>query len=959
LRKKFLIIDSFALFFRAFYGVPPLTLSDGTMVNAVYGFLNQLFSALKNFDPDYIICAFEGGTELDRKKIFTDYKANRTEPIPEFIQQIPILESVLNSFNLPIKKQEGYEADDIIGSIVNDENLKSQDFLFYILTGDNDLLQLVEDDRVFVYTFGRNFSEGILYNEKKVLEKYGFGPKKLVDFKGLKGDPSDNIPGVSGIGDKTATNLILRYGTVEEIYKKLENGEISTETSRVLNLLVNGKNSAILSKNLATIEKNLKVEIDLEKSKSTNLNRNGLKKILNDLKFFSLIKRLDQINEKFFSEFKNSGDVFHKISLQNDFEDMNKNFLQNESLNLFQNQMFSQSLESSSSQNFTQKNFEFRTTIVTDENFSEILQKIKNERFFAFDTETDSTNSHTANMISLSVAIKPNETFYFPFNHKIGKNLSPTKIALLSKIFENPESLKIAHNFKFDMQILENSGIKVSTKKIFDTMIAGHLISNGKGESVSLDNLSLLYFNYTKISFDSLFPENFEGEKSFEFVDLERGARYCTEDSFFTFLLFQEFKKFVGDFDSTENVVDYNRFPLQKIFELEMKVLPVISKIERNGVNFDKRKAEILNKNYREIVTKLALEIQKIAGIDFNVNSAKELSEVLFEKLKLSQVGIKKTIHGRSTGEETLEKLKDLHPIISKILEYRHFEKIRNTYLEKLPNEIANDGRIHTHYSQIGVISGRLSSSNPNLQNIPKVSEIEELFVAKDSNHKLVSIDYSQIELRIMAKISEDKNLIDDLNQGLDIHAITASKIFGKNFTEITKDERQIGKTINFSIIYGVTEFGLAKSLRISSEEAKIIIQKFFKSFPNVYRWMEKTILSARENGFVKTFFGRVVHIPLLKSVNKNLVAQGDRMAINIPIQGTGAEIIKLAMIRVQEFLDEKNLKTKMVLQIHDELTFDVPNEEMEILDEIKFIMQKVGVEILGISLPVEIKKLS
>jgi len=905
------LIDSSALIHRSYHAIPELTTKDGTPVNAVYGFSTTLIKFLKDFKPDYVLASFDEDGETFRHEIVESYKANRLEAPEDLKIQFPIVRKIVDSFGFKSASKKGYEADDIIGSVV--EKFKNKDNLkIIILTGDNDLLQLVSNDKVLVFTFGRNFSLGTLYNEKKVIEKYGFPPSLIADYKALKGDESDNIKGVHGIGEKTATELVKKFGSVEKLYKAIKEGDekILGIKDKVFNILKNGEKDCLESKALAQIERNLEVQYEID-DLVPNFDPENLRKVFTDLSFSSLIKRIPEIN-----------------------------FLQ--SKKTYANKI--NNLESDKSTKMN-KNKDFEILVASKENWKEVLKIIEDSRSFAFDTETDSLNPQKANLVGLSFATSENFGIYIPFRHKNYNNLEIEKVLELQEAFSS-KNLKIAHNIKYDIHVLKNYGVKVS-KPFYDTMIAEFLITCGQSQSLSLDFLVEKYFQKKKIYFEELFSN--KDEKNFSDLDVEIASEYSVEDSIYTFRIWKKLS----------TILENEQKNLGRIFDLEMNTVPVLVDMERNGFLVDEKKAREISEKLKLMQLQIKSKVESLTGEKINLNSPKEVSNLLFNKLKLPTLGIKKTTLGYSTSEDSLLELRNQSQVVREILKYREIEKMINTYLEKIPAMQDEDRRVRTNFSQTQVATGRITSSNPNLQAIPKRTnlgkKVRSIFVA-DRNFKILSIDFSQIELRVLAEISKDENLTSSFEKNSDIHKITAATIFGKNEQDVTEEERDIGKTINFSIIYGVSPFGLSKSLDVEIEIASIFIESFFQKFPKVKLWINETIKSAYEKSFVKTALGRKIFIPFLKSPNLSTRKQGERQAVNYPIQGTASEILKIGMVKIDEFLRSEKMKTKILSQIHDEIILEINNEEIGYIDKLKGIFSSAPEEIFGKKFPVEHK---
>ncbi len=876
-KEKFVIIDGNALLHRAWHAIPNLTTKKGLMVNAVYGWFMIFFKMYKELRPNYIAVAFDVKGKIFRHKIYPKYKANRQKKEQELYDQLLIVKDILKLFNIKIFEKKGFEADDIIGFITN--QTKQTNLKTYIVTGDLDLLQLVSQN-ILVYKLRKGLSDVEIYNIKEIEEKFeGLKPNQIIDFKALKGDPSDNIPGVPGIGEKTAIKLIKEFNSIENLYKKLEdkpenliNKNIS---KRIINLLLNNKDLAFLSKKLIQINTKLNIDFNLEDCKFEKFNKQKIIKKFQELEFKSLLSKIPNLNN----------------------------------INILQKNLF------------ISKNY---TLINTQEKFEEFIKILEKMDKFAFDTETDSLNKN-AKLLGISFCGKPGEAFYLLNKEKWLKKLKP--------IFENKKIKKIAHNAKFDIQVLQTCGINVENL-YFDTMIASYLLNPGT-RNHKLDTIVFSIFGYEMTPIEKLIGKKNKKQKSLDEINLESVAQYSCEDADWTFRLVEKLEK---------------KLKQEKLFKLfkqiEMPLIPILLKMENNGFKIDIKYLQKLNRKITKKLNIIDQKIYKLAGEEFNINSPIQLKKILFEKLKLPTKGIKKSKTGISTAAGELEKMKNIHPIIDLILQHRELSKLKSTYIENLPKLADENNRVHTTFNQTITATGRLSSTNPNLQNIPIRSEfgkeIRKSFIA-EKGYKILSADYSQVELRVIASLSNDEKLIQSFKKGEDIHKRTAAEIFHIDINKVTPEQRYAAKAINFGIIYGLGPIGLAKSVGISTEEAKIFIDRYFQIYKGVKKYIEKILKKTREQGYVESLFGRKRYLYEINSNVQIIRASAERMAINAPIQGSASDIIKLAMIKIDNYLSTNYPQAKMLLQIHDELVFEVPVENLLIIaKKIKFYMENV-----------------
>ncbi|MBW1973538.1 MAG: DNA polymerase I [Deltaproteobacteria bacterium] len=877
------LIDGSSYIYRAFYAVRALSTSKGLPTGAVYGFTRMIMKLLKDFSPIYIAIAFDAKGPTFRHKIFEEYKANRPTMPEELIPQVPYIKEIVQAFGIPIIEIEGYEADDIIGTLAN----KAYEAGFYvvIVSGDKDMNQLI-NDRISIIDTMRDEITDI----NNIKDKFGVQPSKVIEVMGLAGDTSDNVPGVPGIGLKTAVKLINQFSNIENIYNHLD--EIKGKSLK--EKLLKNKEQALLSRTLVTIDKNVPIDFSEEKFKIGKIKKEEIIKLYHELEFSALLKEILTEEQK-------------------------------------------------------EKKIKRNYKIITKEKeLDSFVSSLISSRRFVFDTETTSKDAMRAKLVGISFCMREGEAFYIPLAHsyKGVPNQIPfdTFMAKLKPILEDFRYLKIGHNIKYDLIVLARAGI--SLRGIDgDTMVASYLLNPLK-PSHSLDALAREELNLQKITYKELAGTG-KKEVTFDKVDVEKAKDYSCEDSEVTFILAKRF------------FPELEKQGLMKLFkELEMPLVVVLAKMEMNGVKVDKAKLTELSKEFEQRMREMEKEIYKMAGEPFNINSPKQLSVVLFEKLKLPV--IKKGKTGYSTNEAVLTQLAQEHPLPETILKYRELMKLKSTYVDALLKLIHPEtGRIHTSYNQTVTATGRLSSSNPNLQNIPIRSEegkrIRRCFIPEDG-YILLSADYSQIELRVLAHISGDENLISAFKRGEDIHNRTACEIFGVKPEDVTEEMRRQAKTINFGIIYGMGAFGLASQLSIDRSVAQEYIDAYLSRYPGVSRYIEKITKDAEEKGYVETLLGRRRMIPEIKSTNKQQREFARRTAINTPIQGTAADFIKKAMLNIQKRIDDEKLKSRMILQVHDELVFEVPESEVERLKSlIKDEMEHVYPTVVELKVDVNI----
>lgn len=899
--NKLFLLDAYALIYRAYYAFirNPRINSKGQNTSAVFGFVNTLEEILRKENPTHIAVVFDSPLPSFRHIKYEEYKAQR-EPTPEDIKaSIPIIKEILQTYNIPILEIPGYEADDVIGTIA--KKMATQKVNIYMMTPDKDYVQLV-DDHIFIYKprYGNNDFD--ILDKEKVLEKYSLShPMQMIDMLALMGDTSDNIPGCPGIGPKTAQKLLKEFGSVENILNNTDKLK-----GAIKNKIEENKDRILFSKFLATIKTDVPIEVKIEDFKRKEIDEEALKRIFEELEFRSLLTRVLK-NE---SQKNGTKKPVQGMLFENETTKFENNTTEPHSLS-----------ENTPSIHSTQHTYRM---VKEEKKLIELCNKICSQKSVCFDTETTGVNPLLSELVGLSFAYKEGEAYYVPIDDDREK--AQQKVDIFRPFFEDEKIEKVGQNIKYDILELRNYDIQVKGK-LFDTMIAHYLINPEIPHG--MDYMAKMYLNYTTIHIDELIGPKGKNQKNMRDIDQETVCKYAAEDADITLKL-----KNILEKELREN-------KLEQLFnEIESPLIYVLADMEWTGVRLDLEALEQLAEEYRKEMNQIEKEIIEMAGIEFNINSPKQIGEILFDKMKIID-NPKKTKTGQySTSENELEKLRSKHPIIEKILEQRSLKKLLSTYIEAFPQLInPKTGKIHTSFNQTATATGRLSSSNPNLQNIPirdeRGKEIRKVFIP-DEGCTFLSADYSQIELRIMAHLSKDKNMIEAFNKGQDIHAATASKIFKIPLEEVTPDMRRKAKTANFGIIYGITPYGLSQRLGISRSDAKKLIEEYFTTFSGVKRYMDESIAKAREQGYVETIFGRKRFLPDINSQNAVVRGYAERNAINTPIQGSAADIIKVAMNKIYKRLSDGGYKSKMILQVHDELDFNVHMNE---LDEVKNIV--------------------
>ncbi len=921
LSRKFLFIDVMALAYKGYYAFisRPLISSSGEPTSAVFGFVSQFLKIIEDTKPDYLAAAFDSKEKTFRHERYENYKSSRQAMPEDMIHQIQRIKEIIEAFNIPIYILPGYEADDLIGTAVKEA--AQEGFDCYAVTPDKDYIQLISE-KIKIIKPGRSADEIVVIDEAKVREEMGIEPSQMIDYLALVGDSSDDIPGVAGIGPKTALSLIQKFRSLENIYKNLD----QIEKASIVNKLTENRENAFLSKELATIKLDTPFQMNFDEARFHKPNLEKLLNIFEELEFKSFTVKLRKL---FVDQEIESPIVNQEESIKKEIDAENRT----ENVRVFNKSKVKYKL------------------IMSFKEAKELAQKLSECELFVFDTETDGLDTLSVNLAGCSFAMKPNEAFFVATNPSaevsslFSSDLSdriPVDdfVKLFKPVFENEKIKKICQNGKYDIGVLHNYGIDLKNF-YFDTMLASYVID--PDQKHNMDDLSEKYLKYRPIPLLDLIGSKRTPEKIFE-IDPERLSDYSCEDADITFRLYEILKE------------ELKKEKLEKIaYEIEFPLVPVLEDMERTGIKIDINSLNAFSKGLQILLENYTNDIYKLAGEVFNINSTQQLQKILFEKLQLPQT--KKTKTGFSTDAKSLETLESSHPIIEIISNYRQVSKLKSTYTDSLPSLIhPSTGRIHTSYNQAAVSTGRLSSNNPNLQNIPIRSElgkeIRKAFVPRDKNYLILSADYSQIELRIMTSISGDENLTKAFIDGEDIHRRTAALIFEIDPKDVTLEMRRKAKEVNFGILYGLGPFGLKSRLSISQQEAKKIIDDYFSSFKNVKKFMEDSVKSAQKKGYAETLYGRKRFLRNINSQN-NVVQQFEaRVAVNMPIQGTAADMIKLAMINIHSTLEKRKAKTKMLLQVHDELVFDAHKDE---IDELRPLIKQLMEKALPLNVPVEV----
>ncbi|MFT4597893.1 MAG: DNA polymerase-1 [Arenicella sp.] len=893
--KKLFLLDAYALIYRSYYAFikNPRITSYGLNTNAIFGFTTTLLEVLEKYDPTHIAVCFDHKSENIRKQEYPLYKANRDETPEDIKRSEPFIRQIIDAFNIPLIEKEGYEADDVIVTLAT--IAEKEGFTTYMMTPDKDFGQAVTE-KTLMFKPARGGNPPEIMGPKEVCEKFGLDrTEQIIDYLGLMGDAVDNIPGVPGVGAKTASKLLKEFGSMDGIYENTDKLK-----GKLREKIEDNKEQAYMSKHLATIIIDVPVEFNEESLTRAEPNKEKINQLFTELEFRALSKRV--FKETMSAPVPLQGDLFS-----------------------------SGGSTASASPLAPQKEeiiVEMKTISTTDHEYQLtdsqekrkiLIAELEKQKSFCFDTETTSLEEMDAEVLGLAISYEEGKAYYV--NMPIDFEETKSILAEFKHLFTSPTIEKVAQNLKYDLKVLLKYDIQIAGPQ-FDTMLA-HYLANPDGRH-GMDILSEQYLHYKPVSITELIGKKGKNQLNFRDVPLDKATEYAAEDADITFQLKGKLHK---------ELMDKQVAHLMQ--RLEMPLVPVLADMEMEGIRID---ADFLG-NYSIELETMSKDLEKtiynMSGANFNIASPKQMGEVLFDHMKIDPKA-KKTKTGQyKTDEATLQKLATEHEIVSKIVDYRKVNKLRSTYVDALPKLIhPKTGRVHTSYAQAVAATGRLSSTNPNLQNIPirtdMGKEIRKAFVPRDENHTLLAVDYSQIELRIVASVAEDPGMMEAFHAGIDIHTATAAKVFGIEVAEVTKEQRYKAKSVNFGLIYGQGAFGLSQNLGIKRGEAKDLIDAYFEQFGGVKTYMDDTIKFCREHGYVKTLMGRKRFIPDINSNNQTVVGYAERNAINAPIQGSAADMIKLAMINIHNRFSKMDIGTKMILQVHDELLFDVPKTELE-----------------------------
>jgi len=936
--KKLFLLDAMALIYRAYFAFSNnhRINSKGQNTSAIYGFTTTLLEVLNKQRPSHIAVVFDTAAPTSRHEEFTDYKANRQEIPEDLALAIPYVEKICEAFNIPVLAMDGYEADDVIGTLAR--TAEKQGFETYMMTPDKDYGQLV-DEHTFIYKPARGGGAPEVMGVKEVCARWEIERvSQVIDILGLMGDAVDNIPGIRGVGEKTAIKFIKEFGSIENLLKNTDKlkGAMKDKVEA-------GKEAAIQSKRLATIITDVPVKVNPKDLQRQEWNKDALRELFTVLEFRRLGEQIGltepvpsaarpkaKPEEKKNAVSGTQGSLF----FSNDPDVMVAAETEEEGLPTEESQEVGAHLTIHD----VKHDYELTDT---PEKRKALVTLLTKEKLFCFDTETTGLDVQHAELVGMSFSVKPKTGYYVP----VPADATEAKklVAEFKSVFENEKTVKIGQNMKYDISMLRQSGVEVKGT-LFDTMIAHFLIRPEMRHN--MDVLAETYLNYAPVSIETLIGKKGKEQGTMRDVPLEQIKEYAAEDADITLQLH---KKFAPELKKTG---------VQKLFdEVEMPLIPVLADMEAEGITVNKEALYELSGVLEKDIVKADREIQELAGASFNVSSPKQVGEVLFEKMKIVEKPQKTKTGQYSTAEDVLSKIESKHPIIKRILDYRELVKLKNTYVDVLPEMVnAKTGRIHTSYNQVVAVTGRLSSDNPNLQNIPvrteRGREIRKAFIPRGKDFILLSADYSQIELRIIAGLSGDKGMIQAFKSGEDIHSATASKVYGVALKDVTSDMRRNAKMVNFGIIYGISAFGLADRLNITRTEAKEIIENYFRQYPDVKEYMDMSIEKAQSKGYVETILGRRRYLRDINSANQTVRGFAERNAINAPIQGSAADMIKVAMIRIHGEMKKRKLASRMLLQVHDELVFDVHEKE---LAEVKKLVEEKMSTALTLPVPVEV----
>ncbi|HEA29956.1 MAG TPA: DNA polymerase I [Leeuwenhoekiella sp.] len=917
-QKRLFLLDAYALIFRGYYALikNPRVNSKGQDTSAIMGFVNSLFDVIKREKPDHLAVAFDKGGSSERVEMYEAYKANRDET-PEAIRiAVPIIQSILKAMHVPCIEIQGVEADDLIGTLA--KQAEKENYQVFMVTPDKDYAQLVSEN-IFMYKPARMGNGIEIWGIPEVQKKFEIErPEQVIDYLGMRGDASDNIPGIPGVGDKTAKKFIKQFGSLEGL---LENTD--KLKGKMKEKVIEFSEQGLLSKKLATIMIDCDVQFHAESYELSEPDADKVQEIFDELEF-------RRLKDQFIKIFSGETEASVGAAVSNT-ETAKKLVSSAEKAAAAGSGQFSLFGDNNEGMDIEERNAR-KTIADTSHLYQSIapgmamklfLQNLMKQESVCFDTETTGLDPITAELVGIAFSWEKGKGFYLPFPEE--KEKAQELIEQLRPFFEAESIEKIGQNLKYDIKVLDKYNIRLNGK-LFDTMLAHYLINPDMRHN--MDILAETYLNYTPVSIEELIGKKGKNQKNMRDVPLEKQTEYAVEDADITFQLKKHFEK------------ELTEAQTQKLFdEIEIPLVQVLADMELEGINLDQKFLNSLAEELNADILSLEQKIYEEAGVEFNIGSPKQLGEILFDTLKLVDKP-KKTRTGQySTAEDVLSYLAPKHEIIQHVLDYRGLSKLKSTYIDALPHQVeSSTGRVHTDYMQTVAATGRLSSNNPNLQNIPIRTErgrqVRKAFVPKNEDYILLAADYSQIELRIIAALSKEENMMQAFKEGQDIHATTAARVFDVPLDEVSREQRSNAKTVNFGIIYGVSAFGLSNQTELSRSESKELIETYYKTYPQLRNYMSEQVAYARENGYVSTVLGRRRYLKDINSSNQMVRGAAERNAVNAPIQGSAADIIKIAMINIHKKLQEENYKTKMLLQVHDELVFDVYKPELEKVKE-------------------------
>lgn len=933
-KKRLFLLDAYALIFRGYYALikNPIINSKGRDTSAIMGFMNSVFDVIRRENPDHLAVCFDKGGSKERTELFADYKGNRDETPDVIRESIPTIKEILKAMHIPSEELSGLEADDIVGTL--SQQAEKEGYEVYMVTPDKDFAQLVTDN-VKMYRPARMGNSIKIWGIPEVQERFGVErPEQVIDYLGMMGDASDNIPGLPGVGDKTAKKFIAKYDSMEGLLDNTDELKGKMKEKVIANA-----EQGRMSKKLATIMTDCDVKFDAETYELSQPDVDKVMEIFNDLEF-------RRMKERFVKMYNQGGEEKGGLTNSNETEsDQAKKSKSAGSgqFSLFGNDTKKKNVKVSKGQQTIENTPHFYQSVEGDLALSLFVERLMKQKSVCFDTETTSLETLDAELVGIAFSWEAGKGYYVPFpeDQKEAQEL----IRHLKPFFESKGIQKIAQNLKYDLKVLLNYDIQLKGP-LFDTMLAHYVINPDMRHN--MDILSETYLNYKPLSIEKLIGKKGKKQKSMRTVGLEKQTEYAVEDADVTFQLKQLLEKELEDAPQGE-----------KLFgDIELPLLRVLAKMETEGIKIDRDYLKKLSEALVDDIDGLEKSIYDAAGEEFNIGSPKQLGEILFGKMELVDKP-KKTRTGQySTAEDVLSKLADDHKIVEQVLEWRGLMKLKNTYIDALPEQIhKNTNRVHTDYMQSVAATGRLSSTNPNLQNIPVRTErgrqVRKAFVPRDENYTLLAADYSQIELRIIAALSEEETMMKAFTDGEDIHASTAAKVFDVGIDEVTRAQRSNAKTVNFGIIYGVSAYGLSQQTELTRKESKELIDTYYRTYPKLTQYMEDQKEFAREHGYAETIMGRRRYLKDINASNQIVRSAAERNAVNAPIQGSAADIIKLAMINIQNLLEEKDYKSKMLLQVHDELVFDLHKEEA---DELKPLIQKNMENAYKMSVPLDVE---